>query len=123
MNGALTLNEWTRGAGGAVVPNKAIEFGVVKAGMLADMVIVDRNPLQNFKVLYGTGHLKLNDQTQRPERVGGVKYTIKDGIVYDAKKLLADVEEDRRGREEVGVRHLLWSAEAAPPLSEFACFA
>ena len=25
------------------------------------------------------------------ERVGGVRYTIKDGIVYDAKKLLADV--------------------------------
>jgi imidazolonepropionase-like amidohydrolase len=91
MNGALTLNEWTRGAGGAVVPNKAIEFGVVKAGMLADMVIVDRNPLQNFKVLYGTGHLKLNDQTQRVERVGGVRYTIKDGIVYDAKKLLEEV--------------------------------
>ena len=26
-------------------------------------------------------------------RVGGVKYTIKDGIVYDAKKLLADVRQ------------------------------
>jgi hypothetical protein len=25
------------------------------------------------------------------ERVGGVKYTIKDGIVYDARRLLADV--------------------------------
>jgi hypothetical protein len=25
------------------------------------------------------------------ERVGGVRYTIKDGIVYDAKQLLADV--------------------------------
>ena len=25
------------------------------------------------------------------ERVGGIKYTIKDGIVYDAKKLLEDV--------------------------------
>jgi hypothetical protein len=25
-------------------------------------------------------------------RVGGLKYTIKDGIVYDAKKLLADVK-------------------------------
>jgi hypothetical protein len=24
--------------------------------------------------------------------VGGVKWTIKDGIIYDAKKLLADVE-------------------------------
>ena len=25
-------------------------------------------------------------------RVGGVKYTIKDGIIYDAKQLLADVK-------------------------------
>ena len=59
--------------------------------MLADMVIVDQNPLQNFKVLYGTGAVRLNDKTGKAERVGGVKYTIKDGIVYDAKKLLADV--------------------------------
>jgi hypothetical protein len=42
-------------------------------------------------VLYGTGAVKLNDQTGKVERVGGIKYTIKDGIVYDAKKLLADV--------------------------------
>ena len=70
---------------------EAIEFGVVRAGMLADLVIVDQNPLQNLKVLYGTGALRLNDKTGRPERVGGIKYTIKDGIVYDAKKLLADV--------------------------------
>lgn len=35
--------------------------------------------------------MKLNDQTGRVERIGGVKYTIKDGIVYDAKQLLADV--------------------------------
>ena len=27
----------------------------------------------------------------KPERVGGVKYTIKDGIVYDARQLRADV--------------------------------
>ena len=68
-----------------------IEFGIVRAGLLADMVIVDQNPLQNLKVLYGTGAVRLNDQTGRAERVGGIKYTIKDGIVYDAKKLLADV--------------------------------
>jgi hypothetical protein len=54
-------------------------------------VIVDQNPLQNFKVLYGTGALKLNDKTGQAEKVGGVRYTIKDGIVYDAKALLADV--------------------------------
>jgi imidazolonepropionase-like amidohydrolase len=70
---------------------KPIEFGIIRPGLLADMVIVDQNPLQNFKVLYGTGAVKLNDETGKVERVGGIKYTIKDGIVYDSKKLLADV--------------------------------
>ena len=93
MNGALTLDE---------PKGQAPEFGIVRAGMLADMVIVDQNPLQNFKVLYGNGALRLNDKTGKPEQVGGVKYTIKDGIVYDAKQLLADVaamvEKQKRSR-------------------------
>ena len=71
---------------------KPIEFGVIREGLLADMIIVGENPLQNFKVLYGTGAVKLNDKTGKPERVGGVELTIKDGIVYDAKALLKDVE-------------------------------
>jgi imidazolonepropionase-like amidohydrolase len=66
------------------------DIGSISIGKLADMVIVDQNPLQNFKVLYGTGHYRLNDDNE-PTRVGGVKYTIKDGIVYDAKALLEDV--------------------------------
>ncbi|MEZ5419722.1 MAG: amidohydrolase family protein [Vicinamibacterales bacterium] len=70
---------------------EAPPMGVVKAGMLADLVIVGENPLSNLKVLYGTGHERLNPQTNRLERVGGVKFTVKDGIVYDAKKLLAEV--------------------------------
>lgn len=70
---------------------KPIEFGVVRPGLLADMVVVPENPIANFKVLYGTGFVRLNDRTGKVERVGGVKWTIKDGIVYDAKKLLADV--------------------------------
>ena len=37
--------------------------------------------------------MRLNDETGEVERVGGVKYTIKDGIVYDAKQMLADVRE------------------------------
>jgi hypothetical protein len=81
-NGALTLARAT---------GSDIDRGVVRAGLLADLVIVDQNPLKNFKVLYGTGALKLNDQTGKPEWIGGIKYTIKDGIVHDAKKLLADV--------------------------------
>ncbi|MDC0178811.1 amidohydrolase family protein, partial [Woeseiaceae bacterium] len=70
-----------------------IQFGVVRPGLLADMVIVDENPIHNLKVLYGTGAIRLNDETQQTERVGGVKYTIKDGIIYDAKQLLRDIEE------------------------------
>jgi imidazolonepropionase-like amidohydrolase len=65
-------------------------IGSVRPGKLADLVITEENPIANFKVLYGTGHFKLGADNI-PERVGGVKYTIKDGIVYDAKELLADV--------------------------------
>jgi predicted amidohydrolase YtcJ len=82
LNGATTLFEPKK---------KPIEFGIIRPGLLADLVIVDQNPLQNLKVLYGTGAVRLNDQTGVAERVGGVKYTIKDGIVYDAKQLLAEV--------------------------------
>jgi imidazolonepropionase-like amidohydrolase len=81
---------------------KDIEFGVVRPGVLADLAIVDQNPIENLKVLYANGALKLNEQTGKAERVGGVRWTIKDGIVYDAKKLAADVarmvEEQRRTR-------------------------
>jgi imidazolonepropionase-like amidohydrolase len=70
---------------------KPIEFGVVRPGLLADLVIVPEDPVANLKVLYGTGAVRLNERTGQPERVGGIKYTIKDGIVYDAHRLLADV--------------------------------
>jgi imidazolonepropionase-like amidohydrolase len=83
LNGALTLHE---------PKGKPIDFGIIRPGLAADMVLVDQNPLENFKVLYATGAVKLNDQTGRVDRVGGVRYTIKDGIVYDARKLAADVQ-------------------------------
>lgn len=84
-NGALTLYE----------PKGVAEppVGALLVGRLADIVLVKENPLQNFKTLYGTGTPRLNEATQKQERVGGVSYTVKDGIVYDAKKLLADVAE------------------------------
>ena len=85
---------------------REIDVGAVRYGMLADLLIVDQNPIENLKVLYGTGALKLNDRTGRPEQVGGVRWTIKDGIIYDARQLLADVakmvEEQRRTRAASG---------------------
>jgi len=35
--------------------------------------------------------MKLNREKGVIERVGGVSYTVKDGVVYDAKALLQDV--------------------------------
>ena len=66
------------------------DFGVIREGALADLVIVPLNPIQDFKVLYGTGTLRLDEQGE-VRRVGGVRWTVKDGVVYDAPALLRDV--------------------------------
>jgi len=75
---------------GAEALGVADSVGSIEPGKLADMVVVDENPVLNLKVLYGTGAVRLTEKNELV-RVGGVRYTIKDGIVYDARKLLADV--------------------------------
>ena len=82
---SATLN----GAEALGVENK---IGSIEVGKFADIIIIEENPLENLKVLYGTGAIKLN-QNNEVVRVGGVKYTIKDGIIYDSKLLLKKVKE------------------------------
>jgi hypothetical protein len=75
---------------GAQALGAADQIGALLPGRLADIAVTRENPLANLKVLYGTGHIRLGSDG-KPGRVGGVDYTIKDGIVYDAKALRADV--------------------------------
>ncbi len=78
---------------GAELIGREAELGSIEVGKLADLVIVEENPIKNFKTLYGTGHMRLNDETGKIEQVGGVRWTIKDGIIYDAKQLRKEVRE------------------------------
>lgn len=75
---------------GAEVIGESQNLGSIEIGKLADLVIVKENPLMNLQSLYGTGVIKVTADNQ-VTRAGGVSYTIKDGIIYDAKKLLEDV--------------------------------
>jgi len=76
-------------------------LGRVRQGFLADLILVQGNPLQNLKYLYPTGVRELNDN--HLVKVGGVQWTIKDGFVYDAPQLLQEVktmvDEARKNRE------------------------
>jgi hypothetical protein len=69
------------------------QIGSIQVGKLADLVVVPENPLENLKVLFGTGTIKLDMATNQVKRVGGIRYTIKDGIIYDSPQLLQDVKE------------------------------
>jgi imidazolonepropionase-like amidohydrolase len=75
---------------GAEALGAADRLGSIEPGKLADLVVLQENPLANLKVLYGTGHLRLGPDGTL-QRVGGVRWTIRGGIVYDAPALLADV--------------------------------
>ena len=75
---------------GAEVLGVDDKLGTIEIGKLADMVIVDANPMANLKVLFGTGAILVNEDNE-VTRHGGVVYTVKDGIVFDAKALLKDV--------------------------------
>jgi imidazolonepropionase-like amidohydrolase len=64
----------------------------IRVGCAADLAVVNGNPIDNLKVMYGLGFgffgiVPPDEQWQH----GGIRWTIKDGVVYDAPALLREV--------------------------------
>ncbi len=68
------------------------ETGTLEVGKRADILIHDQNPLSDFKMLYGTGAMRMNETSGAVEWTHCLSTTIKDGLVFDTSALLADVE-------------------------------
>lgn len=74
---------------GAVALGVENELGRIRPGHKADIVIVNGNPLENLQLLMPRGlHEALDHQGD-----GGIVWTIKDGIPYEAEKLLERARE------------------------------
>ena len=75
---------------GAKILGQEDRLGRVRAGWLADVIVVDGNPLENLKVLYAGGTSALRDGKQ--VQTHGVEWVIKDGIPYNGPQLLREVK-------------------------------
>lgn len=74
---------------GAIALGEGDRLGRLRPGYLADLIIVNGNPMEDLNVLTPRGlHDALDHQGQ-----GGIEWTIKDGIPYHAPTLLKDVRE------------------------------
>jgi hypothetical protein len=72
--------------------DEARALGVMK-GAPADLCIVDGNPLDNFKVMYGTGVDRYAEDCVTVSHGGGVRWTVKGGALFNCGELLRDVED------------------------------
>jgi len=75
---------------GAKILGAENEIGSIQVGKKADLLVVAENPLANLKVLYATGHIRL-DENGKTERTRGIETVVKNGIVYDAYRLRQEI--------------------------------
>ncbi len=75
---------------GAKILGKDDTLGRIRVGYKADLIVVNGNPLENFKVLspLGTEEIK-NGKTVK---TGGIEWTIRDGVPFHAPTLAAEVK-------------------------------
>ena len=84
---------------------KPIEYGIIRPGLKADILVMDENPLEDFKTLYGTGALRADRENKKMQRVKSLRYTIKAGEVFDSQALLREIREDvKAAKEKTGIK-------------------
>jgi imidazolonepropionase-like amidohydrolase len=66
------------------------KLGRIRSGWLADIIVVDGNPLEDIKVLYAGGTSAIRDGKE--VRTLGPEWVIKDGIPYNGPQLLREVK-------------------------------
>ena len=64
--------------------------GVIRPGYEADLLVLDMNPLEDFKALYATGTTRVT-LDGKATSVHGLRYTIVDGKVIDPQAMLREV--------------------------------
>jgi imidazolonepropionase-like amidohydrolase len=99
----------TATAWGAELLGMEGDIGTLEIGKCADILIHDENPLGDFKLLYGTGAMRLDDPSASVTR--SLSAIIKDAAIFDAAELLGDVEEMVAARR--GAARTTTEAEAA----------
>ena len=66
------------------------DLGLIQTGYTADLAIVDGNPLKSFRTMYAFGALDMDPDGDIVRR-GGVRWTIKAGVVFDNAVLIDEV--------------------------------
>jgi len=85
---------------GAALCGLEDETGSIEVGKAADLLVLDENPLNDFKLLYGTGAMRLNDETGQVEWRQALRHTIRAGVVFDVQALLADIRDSVAAQKE-----------------------
>jgi imidazolonepropionase-like amidohydrolase len=66
-------------------------LGLVRPGFLADLLIVDGNPAENFRHMYSFGAIRRAEDGSM-YRSRGIVHTIVDGVVTENANLMREVE-------------------------------
>ncbi len=65
-------------------------LGLVREGYLADLILVDGNPAENFRHMYSFGAIRMGEMGEM-RRSQGIVHTIKDGVVIENSRLMEEV--------------------------------